>query len=90
MGKFYQISYDCRSIDKDELIKDRIKQFGDYCNIFPGVWLIYTDISVQDVYQRITNEQFEEIALLVLRVDVTAYWGRMDKSVWDWIKQSRG
>ncbi|WP_300905155.1 hypothetical protein [uncultured Alistipes sp.] len=89
MSAFYQISYDYKSIDKDEIIKDRIKQFGDYCNVFPGIWLIYTDVPYKDIYQRIANEQFEDIALLVLKIDITTYWGRMDKSLWDWLKKDR-
>ena len=89
MGKFYQISYDIRSIDNNELIKDRIKQFGDFCNIFPGTWLIYKDLSVQEIYQKISNEQFEEISMIVLMMDDSAYWGRMDKSIWDWLKHKR-
>lgn len=89
MSAFYQISYDYKSIDKDEIIKDRIKQFGDYFNVFPGFWLIYTDVPYKKIYQRIANEQFEDIALLVLKVDISTYWGRMDKSLWDWLKKDR-
>lgn len=89
MGAFYQISYDYKSIDKDEIIKDRIKQFGDYCNIFPGIWMVYTDVPPQDIYQRIANELFEDIAIVVLKIDTSTYWGRMDKSLWVWLKKER-
>lgn len=87
MSAFYQISYDPKSIMNDALLVDRIKQYGVYCNILPGTWLIYTTDDAKEIYERITRDQYEGMLLIVCKLDMSSYWGRMDKSLWEWIRK---
>ena len=57
MSAFYQISYDPKSIMNDALLVDRIKQYGEYCNILPGTWLIYTTDDAKEIYEGYVNQE---------------------------------
>ena len=88
MGKFYFISYS-PTLEDGQLIKDRIKQFSDYINFFDGDWFIYTDESAQSVYNKLSKGEFEDDRIFVMEVDFSHYWGRMQKTLWEWIKKAR-
>lgn len=88
MGKFYYITYS-ESIENGQIIKDRIKHYSDYINFLDCNWFIYTEDEVQDIYDKISKGEFENDLILVLRVDFAHYWGRMYKTLWEWIKKER-
>ncbi len=88
MGQFYYITYSS-DLGNSQLIKDRIKQFNDYINFLDCNWFIYTEESLQNVYEKVSKDEFENDRILVLKVDFTNYWGRMQKSLWEWIKKER-
>lgn len=88
MGKFYYITYS-ESIVNGQIIKDRIKQYDDYINFLDCNWFIYTDDEVKDVYEKISKGEFENDLILVLEIEFSQYWGRMNKILWEWIKKER-
>lgn len=88
MKKYYYITYS-ESIENEQIIKDRIKQYDDYINFLDHNWFIYTDDEAKDVYQKISKGEFENNLILVLQVNFAQYWGRMNKTLWEWIKKER-
>lgn len=88
MGTFFLITFS-ESIENAQLIKDRIKQYGDCINFLDNNWLIYTNDNVQDIYNKISNGEFENDLILVMAVNTNTYWGRLNKAVWAWLKKDR-
>ena len=88
MGQFYYITYPS-SLENGQLIKDRIKQFNDYNNFLDCSWFIYTEDSAQSIYQKLSKGEFENDKILVMKVEFSNYWGRMQKELWEWIKKER-
>lgn len=88
MGQFYLITYS-DSIENVQILKDRIRQFGDYINFLDNNWLIYTQDGVQDIYRKVSNGIFENDLILVMAINENVYWGRLNKAVWEWLKKKR-
>lgn len=88
MLHFYYITYS-KSIENVQLIKDRIKQYDDCINFLDSNWFICTEETSQEVYNKISKGEFEDDLIYVMRVNFDSYWGRMQKTVWDWIKKDR-
>ena len=89
MGTFYFITYS-ENIEKAQLLKDRIKQYGDYFNFLDNNWFVYSNDSAQDIYNKLSKGEFEDDLILVMAVDLKDYWGRLTGDVWDWLKKERG
>lgn len=88
MGQFFYITYS-ESIENGQIIKDRIKQYEDYINFLDCNWFVYTEDGVQDIYSKISKGEFENDLILVMQVEFSNYWGRMNKTLWEWIKKER-
>lgn len=88
MGQFYYITYS-ENIKNDQFIKDRIKQYDDFINFLDRNWFIYTEDTAETIYDKLSKGEYENDLILVLKVDFKQYWGRMQKALWDWIKQDR-
>jgi len=88
MGQFYYITYPS-NLENGQLIKDRIKQFSDYNNFLDCNWFVYTEDSAQSIYKKLSKGEFENDKILVMKVDFSNYWGRMQKDLWEWIKKER-
>lgn len=88
MGQYYYITYPS-TLENGHLMKDRIKQFSDYINFMDCNWFIYTDEDIQSVYGKLTKGEFENEKILILKIDFSNYWGRMQKELWEWMKKER-
>ena len=88
MGSFYYISFS-DSIENTHLIKDRIKQYSDCINFLDNNWFVFTEDKAEDIYFKLSKGEFEDDLIFVMRVDFSNYWGRLHKTIWEWIKRDR-
>ena len=75
------------AIDND-ILKDRIKSFGPNYTFWGNHWFIKTTCTTKDVYEKLSSNEFEAAAILVVELSQNAlnYYGRMNTSLWDWLK----
>ena len=56
---------------------------GDPCyNYSPGNWLIVSEMNLSQIYDRLSQD--EPLNMLIMAT-TTQYWGRMNKSLWEWL-----
>lgn len=77
------ITYD-PSIGSD-ILEDRIRNLGKSYNFFKNQWVIATDFTTKEVYQKLSTGEFETSSIFV--VEISSYYGRMNTSLWDWFKK---
>lgn len=78
------------SIDSD-ILKDRIKSLGSNYTFWGNHWFIETTYTTKEVYEKLSIEEFETTSLLVIELSQNDYnyWGRMNTSLWDWLKSKK-
>lgn len=82
MAQLYLISY-LPDLDNSHSLKERIKALGSPCyNYYPGNWLVFSDLRPDEIYDRLS--QSEPLSMLVIATS-KSYWGRMNKSLWEWL-----
>ncbi len=85
MAHYYNISFTL-SLKDNTIIQDRIKQLGDSFNLFPCNWIVYSELTAQQLYDKISSEEFSNESIFIVKLDISSYWGRMNKSLWAWLK----
>lgn len=87
--KIYLVIY--HEGDDSDILKDRIKNLGDYYRFFNNHWFVKTTLDkAEDVYDEIVKKDLSTLNIIVLNVDPKLshnYWGFMNKALWDWLKQ---
>lgn len=73
---------------KDKILIDRIKSLGRNFSFWENHWLIDTDHSCKEIYNIITKDNFESSSILITEIKDKEYWGRMQKSLWEWFKNN--
>lgn len=64
-------------------IINRVKSLGDWIKYLPESWLVESDLTAKDIYNKITGE--EEIRVFISEFSMN-YYGRMNTKLWDFIK----
>lgn len=85
MKKIYLIQHNAET----EVLNTRIKALGIWTKYFSDNWLVESDMSAKEIYNKI-SEGFEDKSIFVVEVDPNNYWGRMNTKVWDFIKNHKG
>ena len=83
MSRIYIIQYD---VKEDSVIKDRIKTLGTWMNYFPKSWVIESDLTAKQIYDKISVD-YEKDRFFIMELNKNNYWGVMPKEAWDWIKK---
>ena len=80
------------SVDSD-ILRDRIKSLGPNYTFWGSHWFVKTSHTVKEVYDKITASDFETMSILVMELPGGLkphshgyYYGRMNTSLWDWLK----
>ena len=81
MEKKYLIQY---KINEDTAVINRIKALGSWVQYFEGNWLVKSTLSAKEIYEKLSVD-FEDRSIFVIELQ-SNYWGRMDTSVWDFLK----
>ena len=84
----YLITYN--SDASSEILKDRIKNLGEYYNLFQNNWLVKSNLSTcEDVYREIVKDDLNTKHIVVFLVNInpnSGYWGFANKALWEWLK----
>ena len=82
------IIYD-NSIESD-ILRNRIKSMGDSFVFWDNHWLLRTEMSVKETYDKIVTDGYEKKSIFLVKIDtqIGDYWGFMNKALWDWIKKN--
>lgn len=86
MKKIILVIYD-PSLDSD-ILRDRIKSLGPNYTFWGNHWFVETQYTTKEVYEKISANEFETNSILVIEMskDTYNYYGRMNTSLWDWLK----
>ncbi|WP_298153894.1 hypothetical protein [Flavobacterium sp.] len=85
MKKIYLIQHNVQN----EIVNNRIKALGAWTKYFSDNWLVESDLSAKEIYNKI-SEGFEQQSIFIVEVDLNNYWGRMNTKVWDFIRNHKG
>ena len=71
-------------IENPDVFKDRIKALGDTFYIFDNIVFVETDSSTQEVYNKISSNEYEQSSMLILHIrnEMFGFWGRMNTKLW--------
>ena len=72
-----------------EVLRDRIKSLGPCYTFWNNHWFVESNLSAKDAYEKIiTNSGFEFSSMIVLEVPKASfrYYGRMNTTLWEWLK----
>ena len=76
-----------------EILKDRIKNLGEYYNLFQNNWLVESNLSTcEDIYREIAKDDLNTKHIVVFLINKTpsnGYWGFANNALWEWLKNHR-
>ncbi|WP_172558132.1 hypothetical protein [Vibrio fluvialis] len=84
----YSISYDLNAPGKkyDELY-NQIKDFNGWLHLLDSTWLVSTNLTADQVFQRLTPYLDNNDSVFVSKVNANQYAGWLTQEKWDWIRQ---
>ena len=86
MKKIYLIQY---KKGTDLAFENRIKSVsGNWIKYFDDNFIIESELKPSEIYDKL-KIGFEEASILIIEVSRTNYYGRMNTSLWDWLKQKK-
>lgn len=74
---------------ESEVLKDRIKSLGRSFVFWNNHWLVETNLTAEEVYNRISDNGFESQSIFISEIKNKpgeGYWGVMNKNLWSWLK----
>ena len=76
-------------IENPDVFKDRLKALGDTFYIFDNIVFVETDSSTQEVYNKISSNEYEQSSMLILHIrnEMFGFWGRMNTKLWTWLAE---
>lgn len=83
--KIYLIQY---SEYDNSIFENRVKSLGDWVKYFSHNWIVASDLTAKEIYQKITDG-YDNKSLLIIEIKSSNYYGRMNTSVWDFIKKHK-
>ena len=83
MNRIYLIQF---KMNDDSILIERIKSLGRWMNYFGHSWIVQTTLSAQDIYNKLSVD-YEKESIFIIELDTKNYWGRMETTVWEWLKQ---
>lgn len=86
MKNILLIIYD-KAIDS-QILCDRIKSLGPNYQFWDNHWFVETQLDAKKVYKQISTGEYEQASIIVMELSRSQinYYGRMNTSLWDWLK----
>jgi hypothetical protein len=84
MKKIYLI----QSIIKDESFNNRIKALGKWLKYFSDNWIVESTLTAKEIHERISIDHENE-RIFIIELNNQNYWGRMNTTVWDYLKERK-
>lgn len=78
------------SISNIDILHDRIKSLGRNYVFWNNHWLVETNLTAKEVYNKISVNEFKNNSFFVVEISdkiSEGYWGVMNESLWDWLKR---
>lgn len=72
----------------NELIRERIKMIGPNYIFWDNHWLVSSAESAKEIYQKLSSEEFSLASIFVSELKTENYFGRMNTTLWDWMKKA--
>ncbi|ENA1807912.1 hypothetical protein ABF226_002363 [Flavobacterium psychrophilum] len=86
MKKIYLIQY---KKGTNSMLEDRIKSISNnWIKYFDDNFIIESELKPSEIYNEL-KIGFEETNILVIEISKNNYYGRMNTSLWDWLKQKK-
>jgi hypothetical protein len=85
MKKVYIVQYN--TID-NSLFEHRLKSLGDWVKYFSDNWMIVSELSAKEIYEKLT-EGNENKSILIIEIDTKNYYGRMNTKIWEFLKKHK-
>lgn len=86
MKKILLIIYD-KTAD-NQILCDRIKSLGPNYTFWDNHWFVETTLDSKRAYEQIASGEYEQTSIIVMELSrgQLNYYGRMNTSLWDWLK----
>ncbi|SNR72430.1 DUF3884 family protein [Flavobacterium sp. ov086] len=85
MKKLYIIKYD---VSDSQIFDNRVKGLGDWVKYFSDNWIVSSELSAKEIYEKIT-EEYENKSIFIVELNPTNYYGRMNTKVWEFLKANK-
>ncbi len=85
MYKIYIIIID-EDLDAD-IMRDRIRAIGSNYAFWNNHWLVETEQSARQIYNKLSAEPYDQVEIFVAELDNSNYYGWMNAELWDWIEE---
>lgn len=75
-----------------DILKDRIKNLGEYYNLFQNSWLVYSYLQTcEAVYREIVKDDLTTKHIVVFSINSipNSYWGYANKALWKWLDEHK-
>jgi len=64
-----------------------LKEGGTWWHYLDSTWLIITDLSPRDLYEKLVSHIWQGDRMLIIEVKAN-YWGTLPKDAWEWIENN--
>lgn len=85
MNRLYIIQTD---IKNNEVFNQRLKSLGGWMRYFSDNWIIESPLSAKEIYNQI-SVGYENESIFIIEIQKNNYWGRMNKTVWDFLQKKQ-
>ena len=86
MKKIFYISFDKPLLDV--ATDKKIKDMGPWFRYFGNNWLLETELSEKQIYDRLQTIG-NEFRILIIEINIKSSWGWMPKDAWTWLNERR-
>jgi hypothetical protein len=88
MANVYSVTYDLRTPNRDYTgLYDELKNSQKWWHFIGSTWLIYTDETPQEIWDRISNHIDKNDYALIIEVRNNCE-GWLPKDAWEWINEN--
>ncbi len=85
---FFIISYDLKAPGRDYAsLYSEIKRFQEWQHPMESMWLIYTNETANNIYNRIRPKMDDNDLLFVSELATRHWQGWLPRTCWDWIER---
>jgi len=86
MKRLYLIQY--KPLNTSVLLETRIKSIGAWVKFFESTWIVESTLTAEQIYAQFSVD-FKDLSIIILEVKKENYFGRMNTTVWDYIKSKK-
>jgi hypothetical protein len=89
MFMIYEISYDLKRSGQDYSgLYKAIKSCGSWWHYLQSTWLVDTDRTAADIWNRLSSHIDENDSILIVNIG-SDYQGWLEPKAWEWINERR-